>query len=166
MKGVEYMSSEEKLLELVKMAEEGIALPVYISLANLKRLTDGDLSHIGDGLLEGRSVSHYGEFILREHDYYDLACNYSLAPLKCTDSGEEVEELYEVYLCEGLEQYFVKKVYKRKSERLPLTNTFFVDESKAQVAAEEMTKFLKMSLEEEEVEDMNYEAEEYWEAAQ
>lgn len=45
----------DKILKLIKLVDKSV------KLENLRRLVDGDLSHIGDALIEGKKIK-YGSF--------------------------------------------------------------------------------------------------------
>lgn len=81
------MSAKEKLWKLVEIAEkkDSIINP-YIRGKDLTRLVDGDLSHIGDGILEGRDV------LLDNEEFSSLSFTaearaYSLVPAQPTSTA-------------------------------------------------------------------------------
>lgn len=75
---------ENKLLEVAK--QEGSAISPWIRQKHLARLVDGDLSHIGDGILEGKDALMYNE-VYSWLNFDAEAWAYSLAPAQPTSTA-------------------------------------------------------------------------------
>lgn len=69
----EVKEPKSKLSQLVKVVNK------YISGANLARVVEGDLSHIGDALVEGKTILFKGECI-DSISFDDTAEKYSIKP--------------------------------------------------------------------------------------
>lgn len=152
------MTYEEKLVKLIEVSkQEGSAIRKNIAVDDLLRLVEGDLSNIGDGILENRVVLVRGEKISCGY-FKGIAEHYSLAPRTRTVFGVEVEEFEDKDFEEGCcpRAYVVHpsiwrdgfdwgSVYNQvKSEDLTLA---FKNASEAAAVADAMNRLMNISVE-------------------
>lgn len=152
------MTYEEKLVKLIEVSkQEGSAIRKKIAVNDLLRLVEGDLSNIGDGILENRVVLVRGEKIGCGY-FKGIAEHYSLAPRTRTVFGIEVEEfedadfkggcyisVYDVYFSyEGMRFVSGLASYLSKVASLPLE---FKHPHEAAAVADAMNRLMNISVE-------------------
>lgn len=154
------MKYEEKLLKLIEASkQEGSQVYEYIPLKALLRLVGGDLSHIGTGLIEGRKVIYRGMSDIKSIHFTECWEDYTLAPLKRTIFGVEVEAFEDADFDEDNEVVafevgidlksgvydIIHEGYYKKSELLCIKQFLFKSRKEAAAVAAAMNRFLNMS---------------------
>lgn len=147
------MAVENKTEQLLKLL---LKRKWKVGLEALDRLVDGDLSHIGDGLLKGRAVLWLDEPVTNP-SFEHLGFEYSLSAPMRTVFGVEVEEfveedfdrkgyatLYEVY---PYFTYHFRKVSVCKPDVVCYSNSFFKHEQEAKAVTERLNSLLNMTAE-------------------
>ena len=155
------MTYEEKLVKLIEISkQDGSAISGNIAVDKLLRLVEGDLSDIGDGILENRVVLVQGKKLGCGY-FRGIAEHYSLAPRTRTVFGVEVEEFedkdfdeggvviaFGVRLLTGKGAYDITgQGYYKKRDRVCDKPFLFKSASEANAVANTMNRLLNMSVE-------------------
>lgn len=155
------MTYEEKLVKLIEVSkQEDSAINRNITVDDLLRLVEGDLSNIGDGILENRVVLVQGKK-LGCGFFRGIAEHYSLAHRTRAVFGVEVEEFEDadfdedgavvafevgIDLKSGIYD-IIHEGYYRKSELSLTIPLLFKRGSEAAAVADAMNRFLNISVE-------------------
>lgn len=156
------MTYEEKLVKLVEISKQEVsAISRNVTVDDLLRLVEGDLSDIGDGILENRVVLVQGKKLGGGGFFKGIAEHYSLAPSTRTVFGVEVEEFEDADFDEDGEVVafevgidlksgiydIIHEGYYRKSELLLTIPLLFKRGSEAAAVADAMNRLMNMSSE-------------------